>query len=313
MLNAPPHRITSRAANARRIVPDPALPARGSAPYSRSPLRVLDADCPVCVVEQHAGCKRVQLHLEAIRVPLAHVEHALARAHATVLLRRQRRVSQSDRVVRDDAPIVRIELALETRVPIRVGDGHLGIAQGRAGRLHDRRSKILVSKCGVGYRGLGLQPSRPPVAARVVAHMAGGPLDVAVLAAFDALEVVAHVLGAPRGVTGEIRKLVPVGVVGAHENQRVVRRASAERARARVQHRRLAVHHDVLGILPLPIIIGVVADEVIPAHALVLGREPVEAGNVVVVRQRVHSGGLRRGSHRRPWIAAGLEQEHTKP
>ena len=39
VLNAPPHRITSRAANARRTVPGPALPARGSAPYSRSPLR----------------------------------------------------------------------------------------------------------------------------------------------------------------------------------------------------------------------------------------------------------------------------------
>ncbi len=179
-------------------------------------------------------------------------------------------------------------------MPIRFRDGHVGIAQGRAGGLHDGGAQVLVAKRGVGHRGLGLQPSVPPVAARVMADLALGSLEVAVLTVLDTLEVVAHALGAPGGVAGEIRELIPVGVVGGHEDERVVGGAPAERPRARVQHRWLAVLHHVLGIAPLPIVIGVVTDEVVPAHAFVLCGHRVEGGNVVVVWQRVHPGGLRR-------------------
>jgi hypothetical protein len=130
-------------------------------------------------------------------MPPAHVDYALTRAHTPVILRRQRRVSQSDGVVLDYAPVVRVELALEARVPIGLGDGHGGVAQGRAGRFQKRGPQILVAKRGVGDSGLGLQPARPPVTARVVADLALGYFQDAVLTPLDALEVFAHPFGAP--------------------------------------------------------------------------------------------------------------------
>ena len=122
------------------------------------------------------------------------------------------------------------------------------------------------------------------------------PLRRAVVAVLEPFEVPAHLLGAPRPIARDVGNRVPVLVVRVHEDQRVVRGAPAERAGARVEH---AVHPRsvprlaVLRIAPLLHVVGVVPDEEVPAHRLVLGGERVERRHVVVVRQRVGSGRVR--------------------
>ena len=105
-------------------------------------------------------------------------------------------------------------------------------------------------------------------------------------AVLEALEVRAHVLGAPRRIAGEIRELVPVRVVRVDEDHRVVRGAAAERAGARVQHAVDAlavVRVAVLRVAPLLLVVVVVADEEVPAQRVVLGRERMKGRDVVVV------------------------------
>ena len=67
-------------------------------------------------------------------------------------------------------------------------------------------------------------------------NLARKPFERPMLAVLEALEVRAHVLGAPRRIAGQVGELVPVGVVRIDEDHRVVRRAAAERARARIPH-----------------------------------------------------------------------------
>ena len=169
---------------------------------------------------------------------VAHLEYPFARAHPAVIPRRQRRVPQPDRIVGNDTPVVRIELALEARAPVRIGEGHVRAAQRGPGRLQDGGPQIIVLDGGAGYRDFRLQPPRPAMAARVVTHSARHAFVGAVLAAFKLLEVLAHVLGAPRLVPGEVGQLVPVRVVRAHEDEGVVRGAPAQRSRARVEQPR---------------------------------------------------------------------------
>ena len=50
-------------------------------------------------------------------MPIRDLEQPLARADAVMVLRRQRRVAQADRILGDDTPVVGIELAVEPCLP----------------------------------------------------------------------------------------------------------------------------------------------------------------------------------------------------
>ena len=141
------------------------------------------------------------------------------------------------------------------------------------------------------------------------------PLEAPVVAVLHAFEIRTHVVRAPRRVARDVRDLVPIRVVRVHEDHRVVRRAAAERAGARVEdavHLPGVVRLDEFHILTLPRIVLVVTDEEVPSQRLVLGRQRVKRGDVVVFGQGVASGTLRIAALQCSRIAAGLEQQHAE-
>ena len=132
----------------------------------------------------------------------------------------------------------------------------------------------------------------------------------------EAFEVAAHVLGAPGAVARDVGDGVPVLVVRIHEDQRVVRGAPAECAGARVEHTVHAFAVERLAVFrvpPLLLVVGVVADEEVPPHRLVFGRERMKRGDVVIVRQGVAARRVRATTAERARIAARLEQQDRNP
>ncbi len=137
------------------------------------------------------------------------------------------------------------------------------------------------------------------------------------MAVFHALEVAAHVVGRPRAVAGQVGDVVPVGVVRRDGDHRVVRRASTERAGARIENAvdGLAVERvAVLRILLLQRLGGVVTDEEVPLHRRVLTGEAMKHRHVIVAGQAIFTVGLRFSAGiaaaRRNGIATSLEQQH---
>src|SRR5688572_16158348 len=114
------------------------------------------------------------------------------------------------------------------------------------------------------------------MSARVVTRTARRALVRPMFAALETLEVRTHVLGTPGCVAGQVRKLIPVGIVRVDQNQRVVRGAAPERARPRIEdtvHLLALERAPVLQVLLLSRLILVVPDEEVPADAVVLRRQ----------------------------------------
>ena len=83
---------------------------RAVQPLSRE---VLDPNGPVLVVEEDTRGQRVQVNLEAVGVAPRRLKDAFARSHPCVTACRERHVSDADRVVLHEAPVIRIEPAFE--------------------------------------------------------------------------------------------------------------------------------------------------------------------------------------------------------
>jgi hypothetical protein len=64
----------------------------------------------------------------------------------------------------------------------------------------------------------------------------------------------------------------------------------------------------ILGIKPLALIVGVVADKEVPLNGIVLRGEGVEARDVVIVGQAIHAFIHGIATHKRSGIASGLKQ-----
>ena len=99
---------------------------------------------------------------------------------------------------------------------------------------------------------------------------------------------------------------------GADQDHRVVRGAAAERAaRADRGRRRPAVRRSrrYFGSRSCCVLVGVVADEEVPAHRLVLGGEGVEGRHVVVVGQAIGVAHAATSPRELARIAARLEQQ----
>src|SRR6185436_7107954 len=109
------------------------------------------------------------------------------------------------------------------------------------------------------------------MSARVVTRTARRSFVRPMFAALETLEVRAHVLGAPARIAGQIRKLIPVGIVRVDQDHRVVRRAAPERARPRIEdtvHLLALERAPILQVLLLSRLILVVPDEEVPADAV---------------------------------------------
>ncbi len=98
-------------------------------------------------------------------------------------------------------------------------------------RSHHRRSR--KAPRGSAF-SVCSQPSQPcPV--RSMPRSSQHCLDRAVTAAFEQAEVALHVGRRPGTVAGGCGDVVPVGIVRADEDHRIVRRAAAQRAGARIE------------------------------------------------------------------------------
>ena len=275
---------------------------------------VLHAGGPVHLVEQYPGGEGVELDLQPARIPALDVQQPLARSHTRMVVRGHRRVAETDRAFRDHAPVVGILLAFDSRAIAE--RSRRPRSQRVFGRLQNRSPQIAVLERRQRNCAFGRQPPAPAVAAGISPELAEHPFPPPVPAVLDSLEVGAHVIRAPGRIAGDVGDLIPVGVMRVDEDHRVVRRAPAERAGARVQdtvHLALVERGAELLVLVLAGIVLVVPDEEIPSQRFVLGRERVKRGNVVVFGQGVLARILRVGALELTRIAAGLEQEHPEP
>src|SRR6476646_9803871 len=102
---------------------------------------------------------------------------------------RERRIPQPDRIVRDDAPVVRIEGAVEPGAAIRIADGNLGMAECRFRRLEDHLPHVAIREDRIDRGHLRLEPPGPAMTAGIRATLARELLVVPVLAPSDSLEV----------------------------------------------------------------------------------------------------------------------------
>jgi hypothetical protein len=96
-------------------------------------------------------------------------------------------------------------------------------------------------------------------------------------------------------------------------DQGVVRRAAAQRAGPGIENpvdREPLIFRQIFWIGLLQRIGRVVAHEELPGQRLVLRREGVKGGDVIVVRQAICQGIERVAALQRLGIAAGLDEEH---
>ena len=226
-----------------------------------------------------------------------YLEQSFADAGTLAIPGGQRRITESNRGVGHDAPVVGILRALEPRLPVVVREREFGTAQDRAQDTEEGRAQVIVQEALGRKRAFRLQPPVPPVAARVLSETAPRPLVIPMFTPLDALEVAAHLFGAPGGIAGQIGDLIPVGILRVHEDHRAVRGAAAERGGPRVQHAvhlRAVDHVTVVRIARLRLLVAVMANEEIPSQTVVFGGHRMERGHVVVVGQAVDARCVRR-------------------
>ena len=286
----------------------PAAPVDlGSAAVQMRALEILHAD-RARPVEEHAGHQRVGLYPQSVRMTLFHREQTLPRAHPTKVTRRQRDVAGADLVRLHPAPVVRVAQTLE---PLERGEVEL--LQLRADRGCQRRPNLRIGNGVFRLRLLGGEPAAPAVSRRIGAEPAEESLKSTMAAILEPFEVRPHVIRAPGLIAREVRKLVPVGVVGVDEDHRVVRRAATQRSRPGVPDAvdpLVVVVLDVLAILALLDIVGVVADEEVPLDRVVLRRQRMERRHRIVLGVGVLVGMQGIAACDGVWVAAGLEHQH---
>jgi len=135
-----------------------------------------------------------------------------------------------------------------------------------------------------------------------------------VVAVFQALKVAAHVPGVPTDVTGELCDMLPIRVVRIDQNHCIVRGASAERARARIEH---AIHwfavprFVILRIALLKTPVGEMANKEIPLHGVIFRGKAVKGGDIVIFRQAIDVGVKSIATRQLARITACLQQQHA--
>src|SRR5690349_18720400 len=132
------------------------------------------------------------------------------------------------------------------------------------------------------------------------------PVQRTMPALFQTLEVSAHLISSPALVAGEVCDRIPIRVVWINQNHRVVRRASAQSARARVQH---AFGLGMAGLPTRLSAVGIMPDAEVPFHRVVLRSECIKRGYVVVGREAVDIRLYGIAARQLARVAAGFEQD----
>ncbi len=234
----------------------------------------------------------------------------LARAVARMAACGQGSVVDRLGVLLDHTPIVGIELRFEQLAQTLPGVAQL--LEDRQGRLDHDLDQVAVADGGLRHGLFDGEPAGEAVAGRVPAgDFLEQSEERALMTVLHALEVPAHVAGAPGLVADELGDIVPVLVIRIDHDHGVVGGAAAKRPGARIEH--AVALGDKLVVKLLLRVIGVVAHEELPAHRLVLRRHRVPCRHLVVLRHAVGIGGHRPAAFERQRIAARLEQQHLVP
>ena len=258
-------------------------------------------------VEQHPCDERAGLDRQPIGIARAHLEQPLARSHPAMISRRHRRVARTRFRRLDSPPVVGI---LDARHARQRRNSRL--VQPLANGVEECFADLSVEQRVDRLVLLGVEPAVPAVARWIQPEPAEESPHRPVLAVLHPLEIRAHALGAPRRIAGQIGDRVPVGVVRVDEDHRVVRGAATKRTRTRIQdavHSLVVVFGYVLVVAPLLRIVFVVANEEVPFDGVVLGRQPVERGNVVVLGIRIRVGLERIAAGDRLRVPPGLQHD----
>ena len=131
-------------------------------------LQVLDANRPMCLVEDDPRRQRMQDDAEAVGVPSRNVEQAFTSAATTVSIGRQWQISDADRVPSDQPPVVRIEQALEH--PAHTCQLPVVFAERRIGGRQDDAAQLMVAEGGSGNRPLRREPAVPAMTGSIQAE-----------------------------------------------------------------------------------------------------------------------------------------------
>ena len=219
------------------------------------------------------------------------LEQPLARAAAAVIARRKWGIMNAERVVFDEPPIVRI--ALPDQKPFHPLEQR-GLGYDRLfERLLERRFQLEIGEHGLGDGDFGVEPTAKTVTRRIDPDCGLRALQRPVLAVLQLLEIGPHAVGAPGGIAGQVRNVVPIVVVRIDNDHGVVCGAAAKATGARIPDAvdglAIVVRH-VFVILVLPGVVGVMADEKVPAHRVVFRRTGMEDGDVVIVRKPIDVG-----------------------
>jgi hypothetical protein len=258
------------------------------------PLQILDADGAVAV-EQDLRRQRIEFDSQAFRLPARHLQHALARAHALVPRGGERRVP--DALLAVGAHVVGIALGGDEAQQIAEPARNVVQRGKRAGR--HAPGQPTVAQRLLRLEPLDAEPAVPAVLGRVDADEAQQAPDRAVPAILHQPHPMLHRPSGPGRIAGQRCEAVPIGIVGRHEDHRIVRGAAAECAGARIKD---AVRVALVVARGLGRV-GIVVDPEVPCHRRVLRGVGVKGRHFVILRQALP--GLVAG------IAARFEQHNA--
>ena len=193
-----------------------------------------------------------------------------------------------------EAAVVRVGRAEDQRAQAaqRVGGGQGGGPR----RAEHQAHQIVVAHRFLRQRVFAVEPAVPAVPGRIDPVPGEAAPQRAIAAILQPLPVPPHIGGAPGRIAGQRGDAVPVAVMRRYQDHRIVRGAAAQRAGTRVQN----PLRTALAVAPLLCVVGIMADEKIPAHRRMFGGERVKCRHLVGFGQ---PGGL--GVQR---IAARFEQ-----
>ena len=257
------------------------------------------------VLHDHPQDFGLQPQLQPVGMARLDVQQPLARAVADMAAR----AKGGDADARD-APV-------PPAAVIGVGGGSLpvralvlkGIGDA-ADRTQQRPSQRQVQKRPDRKGAFRRQPAVPAMPGRVQPGQATQPAPEAgaIAAALDPFEMALHGRGAPAGLAGDRRDLVPVGIVGAHDDHGVMHGAAAKAAQARIKH--AAPFSVITPVAILKRIVVVMAHPVVVADIGMFRGECVECRDPHRIRQRHVAFLIAAG---RAGIAPGLDHQHFHP
>src|SRR5215469_8972530 len=114
-----------------------------------------------------------------------------------------------------------------------------------------------------------------------------------VAAALQPAKVFLHIRRPPRGVAGQLPDMVPVGIIGPHDDHRVMAGAATKTTSAWVEHSVNGFAVPGLAVPPILLLlrrVSVMTHPEVPSEAGVLGGKRMKRRNAVIRRQRPITG-----------------------